>query len=66
LPSLLETADEKGVKTFGIAVRPTIVDDTPIAKYHAVHEDSPLNELTIRKGKNNFYGYITFKKKLLS
>jgi hypothetical protein len=45
LPSLLKAAEERGVKIFWIAVRPSTVDDSYIAKYQAVHKDPPLNEL---------------------
>ena len=45
LPALLDAADKKGVKIFWIAVRPSIVEDTDIAKFQAVHKDPPLIEL---------------------
>jgi hypothetical protein len=54
LPALLDAADKKGVKIFWIAVRPSIVDDTPIAKYQAVHKDPPLNSLTIPEREKEF------------
>lgn len=63
LPALLEAADKKGVKIFWIAVRPSIVNDTPIAKYQAVHKDPPLNELTVPEREKEFLRiYNTLKK----
>lgn len=42
LPELLKAAEEKGLNIFWIAVRPSTVDDTEIAKYQAAHKDPPL------------------------
>lgn len=41
LPELLNTAEEKGLNIFWLAVRPSTVDDTEIAKCRAVHEEPP-------------------------
>ena len=42
LPQLLNAAEEHGLNIFWIAVRPSTVDDTEIAKYQAVHKEPPL------------------------
>jgi hypothetical protein len=42
LPQLLNAAKDKGLSIFWIAVRPSTVDDTEIAKYQAAHKDPPL------------------------
>jgi hypothetical protein len=38
----LNDRSPKGLNIFWIAVRPSTVDDTEIAKYQAVHKDPPL------------------------
>ncbi|UCH89348.1 MAG: TIR domain-containing protein [Thermoplasmata archaeon] len=45
LPPLLEAAKDHGVNIFWIAVRPSTIEHTEIAKYQAVHKDPPLNQL---------------------
>ena len=65
LPTLLDAAEKKGVKIFWIAVRPSIVEDTDIAKYQAVHKDPPLNELDPNDREREFLKiYKTIKEML--
>lgn len=45
LPPLLDAAKEKGLNILWIAVRPSTVDESPIAKYQALHKEPPLNAL---------------------
>jgi internalin A len=45
LPRLLNAASENGLKIFWIAVRPSMVDDTEIIRYQAVHKEPPLDQL---------------------
>ena len=54
LPVLLDAAKEKGLKIYWIAVRPSVVDDTQIAKYQAVHKNPPLNELDPQEREKRF------------
>lgn len=62
LPILLDAAKEKGLKIYWIAVRPSVVDDTLIAKYQAVHKNPPLNELEPKDREKHFlHIYNTIK-----
>jgi hypothetical protein len=63
LPSLLDSAKEKGVKILWIAVRTSTVSDSVIKKYQAVHIEPPLDELDdTRREKEYFKIYETIKK----
>ena len=42
LPQLLDAAEQKVLRIFWIAVRPSTVDDTAIVKYQAAHKEPPL------------------------
>lgn len=42
LPELLNAARQEGLAILWIAVRPSAVDDSPIANYQALHKDPPL------------------------
>ncbi len=42
LPQLLNAAQERGMQVLWIAVRESMVDDTEIVQYQAVHKDPPL------------------------
>jgi internalin A len=46
LPKLLDGAKNKGVEILWIAVSSCTVDDTPIARYQAVHKTPPLDLLS--------------------
>jgi internalin A len=46
LPKLLDSAKNKGVEILWIAVSSCTVDDTPIARYQAVHKEPPLDLLS--------------------
>ena len=45
LPQLLNAARERGLQVLWIAVRPSTVEETEIAKYQAVHKEPPLSQL---------------------
>jgi len=54
LPVLLDAAKDKGLKIYWIAVRPSVVDDTQIAKYQAVHRNPPLIEIDPKDREKHF------------
>jgi hypothetical protein len=54
LPELLNAAEDKGLNIFWIAVRPSTVDDTEIAKYQAVHKDPPLASIEEAEREEHF------------
>jgi len=45
LPKLLDAAEEGGATILWVALRASTVDDSEIARFHAVHKDPPLSEL---------------------
>lgn len=45
LPQLLNAARQRGLNVFWIAVRPSTVDETEIAKFQAAHKEPPLSQL---------------------
>lgn len=54
LPVLLNSAKDKGVKIFWIAVRDSTVDDTDISMFQAVHKEPPLSHLEPEEQEKHF------------
>ncbi|HET9963073.1 MAG TPA: toll/interleukin-1 receptor domain-containing protein [Nitrospiraceae bacterium] len=54
LPPLLEAARQRGLTVFWIAVRPSTVDDTPLARFQAVHKEPPLSEVKEAERETHF------------